>query len=102
MGRKKYRATFAVYNVAERMEENGVDIHRDDPSWFEYEVDLLCGHCGEHVSSFDSLHETYNGVQRLSKAEAERAARELVGEVEGGDVSAFTILGHKCRKGRAA
>ena len=85
--RGKLRAIGEVYNVRERMtEEAGVHGSWDDyPDWYEYEM-FLYGPNGEIVDEWDSLSETYNGVQRLSRETAERAVKEIVDDVAAGKV----------------
>lgn len=70
----KYKVSYEVYNVKERLEESGlpdkytVDI---DSSWYEYEVFLLDS-SSEIVAEWDSYTETYNGIQQLTKEQAEK------------------------------
>jgi hypothetical protein len=50
-----------------------------DAAWYEYVVTAQCDRCGA-TQEFDSYYETYNGVQRLTRAEAQRAADEMLAE----------------------
>ncbi len=77
-----------VYNVRERMsEENGIPGEWDDyPDWYEYEMFLIEPN-GDIVSEWDSLTETYNGVQRLTEAEARKSVKEIVDDVKAGKAS---------------
>ena len=82
----KLRAFGEVYNVQERMTDAGIHGSWDDyPDWYEYDMFLLDSD-GDIVDSWDSLVETYNGVQRLSKETAESAVKEIVDDVAAGKV----------------
>lgn len=69
-----------VYAVSDRVP--GVS----DESWYEYRVRLLDDeNCT--IDRWDSLFETYNGVegQRLSKSESEAAVEEIKQDVKCGN-----------------
>lgn len=63
-----------------RVSEEHPDAYPNAPDdWFEYQVELVCSDCGALIDTFDSLFETYNGMQnqRLTKEEAEKAANGI-------------------------
>ena len=86
----KYKAVGEVYNVRERMsEENGLSGEWDDnPDWYEYEM-FLYDPKGEIVDSWDSLSETYNGMQKLTESEAKKSAKRVEDDVAKGNVSTW-------------
>ena len=86
----KYKAAGEVYNVQERMSgENGISGEWDDnPNWYEYEM-FLYGPKGEIVDSWDSLSETYNGMQQLTEADAKKAAKRIEDDVAKGNVTTW-------------
>ena len=86
----KYKAIGSVYNVQEKMtEENGLHGEWDDyPDWYEYEM-LLYGPKGEVVDEWDSLTETYNGMQKLTLAEAKKSAKRVEDDVARGNVTTW-------------
>ena len=75
--------TGEVYNVRERMEDAGVPGDWSKDHW-EYEVTLVDRN-GRELDSWDSLTETYNPGQELTKALAQRSFNEVVRDVAAGD-----------------
>lgn len=65
------------YTVESEVYRPSPDTH---PNWFEYRVMLLCD--GQPIDRWDSAMETYNGIQKLSRGQAERAIREIEEDVE--------------------
>jgi hypothetical protein len=74
--RNLYRVDGEIYRVADVMAT-------DDPDWYEYTVTLF--HGAEVVASWDSLTETYNGLQRLTKEKAEKALQDVIDHVAAGN-----------------
>lgn len=82
-----YQAIARVYNVCKAYEENGIPIDHNKNNcddWFEYEIVLMRD--GKVVDVFDSLSETYNGVQKLSYKDAINAAKEILDDVREGNI----------------
>lgn len=67
-----------VYQVKRKEEDIDGGISNASPDWYEYEVWLVNG---EVVDIWDSLYECYNGVQQLTKEEAEKALALILREV---------------------
>ena len=69
-----------------RAETTVYRIEPDNDDWYEYICELYRGY--NLIDRWDSLHETYNGVegQRLSFDEAREAAQEIRESVNNGDV----------------
>lgn len=84
------RAFGEVYNVRERMaEENDIEGEWDDyPDWYEYEM-FLMDTDGDIIDSWDSLSETYNGVQKLDEQTANDSVRRIVKDVEAGNAESW-------------
>ena len=93
MKRSKYIFDGEVYNVKERMYEAGVPMSEADenPDWYEYNATLLNRKTGQLVDEWDSLSETYNGVQRLTKAKAEASVAEIAKDVKSGHADKWFI-----------
>ncbi len=88
MKKQKLIAHGEVYNVREEMtDENGVHGEWDDyPDWYEYKM-FLVAPGGEIISEWDSLTETYNGMQKLTRADCEKSVKEIVKDVKAGKIS---------------
>lgn len=83
--------TGEVYNVKEAYED-GLNNYDDAPAdWYEYEVSLHDDK-GNVIDSWNSLEETYNGMQQLTEEEAERALKEIKGDCEKGNYSNWFSL----------
>src|SRR3990167_3750906 len=84
MNKFRYIADGYVYNVKEKMEESIDDeefIKRFKPDHYEYTVWLVDTKTGETVDEWDSLDETYNEGQELSKNQAEKSLKEVLDDV---------------------
>jgi hypothetical protein len=72
-----FTVTGGPYSVNKRNMEAHRAIFILDKDWYEYEASLVCASCGIVVDEWDSLSETYNGMQRLTKKEATASFREI-------------------------
>ena len=77
----KYTVAYEVYNVKERYEENGIDTTNTPSDWFEYEMDLYKN--GKLIESWDSLSDTYDGIHKLTRESATKAAEDIVKDPNG-------------------
>lgn len=85
----KYTANGEIYSVLAECEDNGY--YDASLNWYEYRA-YLCNEKGQIVDSFNSLFETYNGVQRLTKAEAQLALDDIVNDCNNGLASDWFSL----------
>ena len=86
MKKARFTVDAEVYNVAARMADSGGPGYDDNPDWWEYEVRLLDSD-GDVVDEWDSLSETYNGVQQLTQSNAKKAVAEIAADVKAGKAS---------------
>jgi hypothetical protein len=91
--KRTYKAPLKVigysYNVREYYEDATGDpkLYGDAPEWwFEYRVTLIDAN-GAELSEWDSLTETYNGVQRLTQEDCQKAIQNIQDEVAAGKVA---------------
>lgn len=65
-----------VYQVRAMQKKHGI-ASTAPPDWYEYKVALLDKN-GEVIDMWDSIEETYNGVQKLTKQEAIDAVKDII------------------------
>ena len=80
MAKKESKITISgeVYNVKERLQNDGLPCETIDPDWYEYEVYKLNSK-GEVIDSWDSGTETYfEGAHQLTQEEAEDSLQKAI------------------------